>query len=232
VSFERFHLSKAALGWLAALVVMNLVLVAVIATREPDAGVPAAATERSSDGAPLRLLAELSREEREALERKPEELEERDLPQLVVEPPRLCRMWGPYTDLSVVEAVRELVRPVGEEMEIRSTEVVSSPDYLVYLNTDSNLDNARRLLKELEAQSIEGYVIAGGEFENSVSAGVFSSERRADRQMSRLSELGYSPRLEALERVQTVHHLLALVPVDFQLPDHEDSDCQAIARIP
>lgn len=231
MSFERSHLSKAALGCLAVLLLLNLALIVIFVAREPDTRAPVTAASET-DGPSLRLLGELSTEEREALERKPAEEEVRTLPQLVVEPPKLCRMWGPYTDMSVVEAVRELVRPVGEEMEIRSTEVVSSPDYLVYLNTDSNLDNARRLLKELEAQNIEGYVIAGGQFENSVSAGVFSSERRADRQMARLTELGYAPRVEALERVQIVHHLLALVPVDFRLPDHEDTDCQAIAHIP
>lgn len=228
---QRQRLSTTAIAWLSALAGFNLVLVLYYTLwHEPEDVLPqpepAAAT-----GPELRLLNELSDEEREAMVRTTPDLEPRELPQrIVTEAVRVCRRWGPFADTTVLESVRESVASVGEILDVRSSELHSAPDYLVRLDSDNNLDIARRLRKELETQSIDAYVIAGGEFVNSVSAGVFSTEGRADRQMARLVDLGYVPRKEALERVQTVHHVIALVPEDFRLESHDSSSCPAIAQ--
>ena len=228
------RLTTTSIVWLGGLAVVNLLLVGYfLFWRTPE---PVVATPVSVDvsESALRLLGELSEEERSALARPA--AEPRALPQeLIVEVQKVCRGWGPFTDMAVLEAIREQVVPVGEALEIHSREVTSAPDYLVYIESDNNLDNARRLLMELESQSIDAYVIAGGEFVNSVSAGVFSSEVRANRQIRSLTDLGYAAKMVSLDRVQTVHQLTALVPEDFQVvghevEDHESSECAAIAR--
>jgi hypothetical protein len=229
--YERYRLSKTSIAWLGALVAVNLLVVVYFQVRdEPEESI-AAVEVAMVPGSELRLLNELSENERAALVRKAPDPAPRDLPrQLIEEPAKVCRSWGPFADAATLDAVLDQVAESGEVLEVRSQEIQSTPDYLVRLDSDNNLDNTRRLLKELESQSIDAYVIAGGEFINSVSTGVFSSEVRANRQMRRLIDLGYAPRLEALERVQTVHHLIALVPEPFEVAAHESADCPVIAQ--
>jgi hypothetical protein len=228
------RLTTASIVWIGGLAAVNLLLVVYFLFWQTPEPVPATPVGVDVSEAALRLLGELSEEERSALARPV--AEPRSLPQeLIVEAQKVCRGWGPFTDMAVLEGIRQQVVPEGEALEIHSTEVASAPDYLVFLESDNNLDNARRLLMELESQSIDAYVIAGGEFVNSVSAGVFSSEVRANRQMQTLTDLGYVPQMVSLERVQTVHRLTAMVPEDFQVEGHEvvsqeSSDCAAIAR--
>ena len=116
-------------------------------------------------------------------------------------------------------------------IEIEESHLESDPDYLVYIDTDQNIDNARRLLKELESQSVDAYMISGGELINSVSVGVFSRESRAQAHQSTLKEMGYLPRIEPLERGQTVFHLYARVPQGFETAGHPSADCAAIASL-
>ena len=171
---KRRPLSATSIAWLSALAGFNLAMVLYFSLwREADIVEPAPETT-SVEASELRLLRELSVTERQALGRQPPPPVPRALPQPIMEPVTVCRSWGPFADAAVLEQVRAELEEVGEILEERPTQVRSTPDYLVRLEADNNLDNARRLLKELESQSIDAYVIAGGEFVNSVSAGVFS----------------------------------------------------------
>jgi hypothetical protein len=131
--------------------------------------------------------------------------------------------------MEALERVQETIDGVGEVVEVQTRQVQSTPDFLVYIESDNNIDNAHRLLKELEGQSLDAYIIAGGDFMNSVSAGVFSSQERAERQVRLLTDLGYSAEIEALERIQTVFHLMAMVPEAFEVRSQSYEVCPAIA---
>ena len=149
-----------------------------------------------------------------------------------IEPEALtCRVWGPIGAEEVLDELRSLVADAGDVIEIEESHLESDPDYLVYIDTDQNIDNARRLLKELESQSVDAYMISGGELINSVSVGVFSRESRAQAHQSTLKEMGYLPRIEPLERGQTVFHLYARVPQGFETAGHPSADCAAIASL-
>lgn len=142
-----------------------------------------------------------------------------------------CRVWGPIGTEDVIEVLRQKIELAGDVIEVQAAEMSSDPDYLVYVYTDQNLDNARRLLKELESQSVDAYVISGGALMNSVSAGVFSRRSRAESHQQRLIEMGYDPIVEPLERSQTVYHLYARVPQGFETEGHASKDCAAIASL-
>jgi hypothetical protein len=230
--FQRQFLSATSIAWLSALAGFNVVLlVYFLFWGDAEPALESGPHPQAVGGSELRLLDELDPVERQALVRTEPARAARTPPrQLSAEPAMVCRRWGPIADPAMMASVRADLDLVGEVLEVSASEVESAPDYLVRLDSDNNLDNARRLLKELEAQSIDAYVIAGGDFANSVSAGVFSSEDRADRQLARLVDLGYAPHKEALVRVQTVHHVTALVPEGFELASYEASDCPAIAQ--
>jgi len=230
--FERQTLSKTSIFLLGVLAGVNLLIAGYFLFWRADQTPATPQRVETIEGPELRLLSELDESERAALEREEITPGGRRLPQQLIEevpPATVCRSWGPFPDRASLDPLVAEIAEVGEVIEIRSGEIQSTPDYLVYLESDNNPDNARRLLQDLESQSIDAYVIAGGEFVNSVSAGVFSTENRAARQIRILTDLGYTPKIEALERAQTVHHLIAEVPEEFEIEGRESDDCQTIA---
>ena len=142
-----------------------------------------------------------------------------------------CRVWGPIGAQEVLDELRSLIGAAGDVIDVQASEIASDPDYLVYIETDQNIDNARRLLKELESQSVDAYVISGGELINSVSVGVFSRQSRAEAHQQRLKDMGYQSLIEPLERGQTVYHLYARVPQGFETVGHASADCATIASL-
>ncbi|MFV2090468.1 MAG: SPOR domain-containing protein [Pseudomonadales bacterium] len=225
------RLSRSSLLALGILLLTNVALVIFILAAGGTREVSAVSEPVLAPG--LRLLRELSEAERKELE-PAEVVNERalSLEFLAEEPAKLsavCRIWGPFTNMDTLKRVEEAVADAGQVVEIKTDEIKSTPDFLVYIESDNNADNARRLLRELAGQSLDAYIIAGGDFMNSVSAGVFSTQARAEQQVSKLTDLGYSAEIEALERIQTVFHLIGLVPEGFEAESQNHSDCPAIA---
>ena len=244
-------MSKVSSVWLAILLVANLTIVVWMFGTSSAAGVDAQPQSQSSQVEPtLRLLTELSAQEfQQAVRSKhkedhpPEPITNDDGSlglqaagsgedrYIAATDPLVCRIWGPIAEESTLTGLRASIEKMGDVIEVQETEVQSDPDYLVYLDADGNIDNARRLVKELAGQSIDAYIIAGGELVNSVSVGVFSRSGRAENQRQRIEALGYEPVVEALSRIQTVYHLIGRVPASFHDPDQVSSDCAAIASI-
>ncbi len=230
--FQPSRVSGAGKALLLVLLVANLAaLYALLAGRPPVITAGQAVSAGADPGRGLVLIRELDETER-ARRREPVAGAPRPPPRETAEEPGaalVCRAWGPFTGNGALEAAREALLGVADEVEVVLRQVEAAPDYLVYLETDDNPDNARRLMKELESQRIDAYVIAGGPFLNAVSAGVFSNRERAENLVSKLDELGYRPRLEALPRAQDVRHLVARVPEDFRLDGAPWTSCREIA---
>jgi len=225
--FSPSRLSPASLILLGSLLALNLVVL-VLALTADEAPPPVAERKLPAQVDPVKLLGELSESDRRSLV----SAGNRPAPRATFpeEPPALvCRAWGPFTSDETLEPARIAVAAVTDQLEVLESRVAAPPDYLVYLDTDNNIDNARRLQKELESQNIDAYVIAGGPFLNAVSAGVFSRRPSAEGLMQRLKNLGFSPRLESLEREQEVRHLVARVPAAFQLDGMTAQPCPEIA---
>lgn len=228
--FERSKLSRT--SWISLVILLgaNLALFGFYSRAEISTVGPI--TQVVSAQESLQLVVELDEVTRARMASPGDSAVERQLPQMQIEQPpvvRVCRSWGPFTSEESLAQIRAKVALAADSVQVRQDEMTSAPDYLVYLDSDNNLDNARRLLKEMESQELDAYVIAGGEYVNSVSAGVFSNRSRADQQMRKLRDLGYEPRLESLERIQTVHYLTARVPEGFNVEGAEASPCEEIA---
>lgn len=232
LTIEPSRLSMTSRVLLGALLLANLIAAMYLFTAEPGTG-----PGKNDEGArrpgiradqTLTLVSELDASERIARAKAGE----RTFSQQAGGAGQLmCRAWGPFANSEVLEPVLETVLLADPTARVVSIEVEAAPDYLVYLDSDNNLDNARRILKELESQGIEAYVIAGGEYVNSVSAGVFSNQEGANNLVERLRDLGYEPAQQALERSQQVTYLLGRVPADFQTAGAESVECGAIAQL-
>lgn len=225
--FSLRRLSPASWIMLALLLVLNLVVFFLALTaEEPQPAMSERRLPAPTD--PVKLLGELSDADRQRLD-VPSDRSESGSAQLGDRPVLACRAWGPFAGDDALEPARNQVAAVSDRLQVVSAQVSAPPDFLVYLDTDNNLDNARRLQQELEGQGIDAYVLAGGEFVNSVSAGVFSQDDSAQGLVARLQDLGYSPHVETLERFQEVKYLVARVPDDFSVDDLSALPCADIA---
>jgi hypothetical protein len=231
---EEPRITRTNILWLVFLVVSNIAAYLFWADTGAD---PEQAPRVTAQLEPsLRLLSELSEAERNALtaDAAPRQaLSEQSVdsgPAVKVDP-MVCRVWGPFDDRTQLESLQNQLADLGGAIEIRESEIQGDPDYLVYIDTGNNLDTARRTLQELETQSVDAYIIAGGPYINSVSVGVFSREPRAEAQKQRVSALGYKSAIAVLGRSQTVFHLIARVPVSPEALEDPGADCQTIASI-
>ena len=228
LTIEPSRLSMTSRVVLGLLLLANLIAAMYLFFAEPGAGREDAQKARIPTDQTLTLISELDASERIVRAMTEERMFS---PQADATGQLACRAWGPFANSEVLEPVREIVLLEDPAARVVSFEIEAAPDFLVYLDSDNNLDNARRMLKELESQGIETYVIAGGEYVNSVSAGVFSNQEGADALVERLRDLGYAPAQQALERSQQVTYLLARVPAGFQAADAESVECGTIAQL-
>lgn len=205
------------------MIVVNVVLVGFFFDSSP-ASLDSSDVRQPPLEPQLRLLVELSAEERLELARRhraavvPQAATA--LAQTVdvqVPQPSVCRMWGPYNDELALAELRRQIADVAERLEVRAAEIRGSPDYLVHVDTQGNIDTARRMQRELRSQNFEAYLMSGGSFANGLSVGVFSQRGRAENQRATVAGLGYEVSIEALPRVQEVYHLFAQVPADLVL---------------
>ena len=116
---------------------------------------------------------------------------------------------GPVDGLRDTLALAARVEATGARAEVREGRVQGRPDYMVHIEAAASRDAARRTLRELQGQSIDGYVVADGALENAVTVGVFSEPEPAEALLARVVELGYPARQKTLERAHSVYVILS-----------------------
>ena len=141
-----------------------------------------------------------------------------------------CRLWGPVSDPLEFQVLQSQLSELGGFPEIVEMQVEGKPDYLVYVANLGSRDNARRVSAELLSQNIESYLINRDDGSRILSVGVFSRVQLAQRQLKRVSDLGYAGRMEELPRAQVVYNLTAHVALDSDLYKTSTSACMAFAQ--
>lgn len=210
--------------WLVALIVINLAYTGWGWSLERAGDEPRAMGLAPLDP-PLRLLAELPADEIRLIDAASGD---RDLS---AGAGMICKSWGPFTDADELRAVETQVAALGGSTVIHHTTVSGDPDYLVYVGDRGRAENVRRLLDELQSQSVDAYLIMRGEYNNTVSVGVFSRPDRAESQRRRVGELGYDTSVEEIDRSYDEYRLEALVPEDYDGPtDYRGVPCGQIAQ--
>ena len=139
-------------------------------------------------------------------------------------PARECRVWGPRATAGEFSEVERQLAEEGGFPEIRATEVRASPVYLVYIDVLDSRTQARRIAQELKTINIDNLWMRrdSGVI---VSVGVFSRRLLADRQLSRMQELGYEAKLEEMPRQQTVYKLYGYVKPDTPVYAESSTSC-------
>ena len=151
---------------------------------------------QQASGERLLLLAELEREEEVAT--KPLD----DLP--VLSPltvTRQCLSVGPFGSEAAVAQWQQRLLSHGVSSGLRAEQSGAHKDYWVHIPPLPSTDGAMRLLRELQAQRIDSFVITQGDLANGISLGLFAHREAALSVMSRLKDAGYKVAIRPLPKV-------------------------------
>jgi hypothetical protein len=112
----------------------------------------------------------------------------------------LCQLVGPFGELLQAEYLVERLGALEVLASIRHLEIVDGKVYWVYLKPEMSEKEALRRLYEVQAKSIESYIISSGELTNGISLGQFSDEEVAKNQLSKVRELGYAAEIKEIPK--------------------------------
>ncbi|WP_257254482.1 MULTISPECIES: SPOR domain-containing protein [unclassified Endozoicomonas] len=111
-----------------------------------------------------------------------------------------CLVVGPFESSAKADSLQQKLFSVGVSSRERSDNEVMLADYWVHIPPRSNRQAAIRLLRELQGQGIDSFVITQGELANGISLGLFSKEVSANEVSRRVQEAGYEPAIKKLPR--------------------------------
>ena len=109
-----------------------------------------------------------------------------------------CFRLGPFDTPAGQRRASERLQDQVARVRERETSRESAQDFRVYLATAENREAALALARQLNDKGVRDYfVVTGGEWENSISLGVFRNEQNARRRLNAVVALGFEARLEA-----------------------------------
>ena len=112
-----------------------------------------------------------------------------------------CVVLGPFGDSESVDQIQQRLFSLGVSSRERADHNMQTVDHWVHIPPLPSRDSAIRLLRELQAQNIDSFVITQGELTNGISLGLFSKESSASAVSRRLLAAGYSVEVKPLSRV-------------------------------
>ena len=105
--------------------------------------------------------------------------------------PKQCQLIGPFAELLHAEYIVEQLAVADVLAQIKHVEIMDGKNYWVYLKPEISEKEALRRLYEIQAKSIDGYIIPSGELANGISFGQFSDEKEATQKMILVKDQGY-----------------------------------------
>jgi hypothetical protein len=114
----------------------------------------------------------------------------------------LCQLVGPFGELLRAEYLVERLAALEVPASIRNLEVADGRVFWVYLKPEMSEKEALRRLYEVQAKSIESYIISSGELANGISLGQFSDDEAAKNQQAKVRELGYAAEIKEVPKTR------------------------------
>ena len=120
--------------------------------------------------------------------------------QKIEEEGQQCMLVGPFPSSQKADQLQQRLFSLGISSRERSDTENLTYDHWVHIPPLSGREAAIRLLRELQGQEIDSFVITQGELANGISLGLFSKEDSANKVSSRLLQAGYETRIKKLAR--------------------------------
>lgn len=150
---------------------------------------------QNMSGERLVLRAELEPEEV-----TPKPLDDLSVPGTLTDSRRCLRV-GPFGNEAVVAQWQQRLLSHGVSSELRPEQNNEHNDYWVHIPPLPSTDGAMRLLRELQAQRIDSFVITQGDLANGISLGLYSRREKAESVSRRLRGAGYKVAVRPLPRL-------------------------------
>lgn len=112
---------------------------------------------------------------------------------------------GGFFDHETANALRQRMLGLGVDGQVIRQERPAEQEYWVFLPPLSSRAATLRLLKELQARKLDGFLIAQGELANGISMGIFPHENSAEAILERLRQGGYQAQIKKISRKQDVY---------------------------
>jgi hypothetical protein len=111
-----------------------------------------------------------------------------------------CQLIGPFVELLHAEYVVERLSGLAIESVIKNVEIVDGKSFWVYLKPEMSEKEALRRLYEIQAKSIDSYIIPSGELANGISFGQFSDLQTAERKAEKIRGQGYAVQIKEVPK--------------------------------
>lgn len=115
-------------------------------------------------------------------------------------PPLLCARLGPYEDEVVARELVSSLQDRGLQPSLSLEEAVYDTDNWVIIPPLASRPEALRLLRRLQGNQIDSYLITEGEFANGISLGLFKQLGSAQGVLAAMKSAGYEAEIHPIER--------------------------------
>lgn len=115
----------------------------------------------------------------------------------------MCLLLGPFREAVSAKQVVSRLAALDISAQLQSIAIQGRPDYWVHLPPQLSRRAAIKLLKELQANKIDSFLITEGELENGISLGFFTERARAEKVYQQRIKEGYEPVIKAVPRSST-----------------------------
>lgn len=111
-----------------------------------------------------------------------------------------CQLVGPFVELLHAEYLVERLRGLEVAAEIKNVEIADGKNYWVYIKPEMSEKEALRKLYEVQAKSIDSYIIPSGDLANGISFGQFGDVKDATDKAEKIRSLGYAAEIKELPK--------------------------------
>jgi ribosomal protein S8 len=112
----------------------------------------------------------------------------------------LCQLIGPFAELLHAEYLVERLTGLEVQAFVRNIEIADGINYWVYLKPEMSEKEALRRLYEIQAKSIESYIISSGELVNGISFGQYSGSKEAQDKIEKIKREGYQAEVKEIAK--------------------------------
>lgn len=111
-----------------------------------------------------------------------------------------CQLVGPFVELLHAEYLVERLKSLDVVAVVTHIEIMDGKNYWVYLKPEISEKEAWRSLHEIQAKSIDSYIIPSGELANGILFGQFNNSEEANKKVEQVRAQGYPAEIKEIPK--------------------------------
>lgn len=119
----------------------------------------------------------------------------------------LCTQIGPFRAADTADQAMQQLLSSGISAQAKALKIRHGEDFWVLIPAMSGRDASLGLLRELDAQGVDAYLITEGDYAGGMSLGLFSQGELAAALQKRIADRGYGAQMEEIPRFREEHWL-------------------------